>query len=41
MLRDTGRLQLDGHVITLTGVMYADVILVNSDLHTQLRVETQ
>ena len=40
MLRDTGRLQLAG-TITLTGVMYADVILVNSDLHTQLRVETQ
>ena len=40
LLRDTGRLQLSGQ-ITLTGVMYADVILVNSDLHTQLRVETQ
>ena len=40
LLRDTGRLQLQGE-ITLTGVMYCDVILVNSDLHTQLRVETQ
>ena len=30
LLRDTGRLQLNNEV-TLTGVMYADVILVNSD----------
>ena len=35
LLRDTGRLQLAG-TITITGVMYADVIVVNSDLHQQL-----
>ena len=35
LLRDTGRLQLEG-TITITGVMYADVIVVNSDLHQQL-----
>ena len=35
LLRDTGRLQLQG-TVTITGVMYADVILVNSDLHQQL-----
>ena len=35
LLRDTGRLQLQG-AITITGVMYADVIVVNSDLHQQL-----
>ena len=35
LLRDTGRLQLQGS-ITITGVMYADVIVVNSDLHQQL-----
>ena len=40
LLRDTGRLQLAG-TVTLTGVMFADVILANADLHTQLRVETQ
>ena len=32
LLRDTGRLQLAG-TVTLTGVMYADVILVNVDQH--------
>ena len=32
LLRDTGRLQLQSE-ITLTGVMFADVILVNSDRH--------
>ena len=35
LLRDTGRLQLSG-AITITGVMYADVVVVNSDLHQQL-----
>ena len=35
LLRDTGRLQLQG-TVTITGVMYADVIVVNSDLHQQL-----
>ena len=40
MLRDTERLQLQG-TMTLTGVMYADVILANTDLHTLLEVETQ
>ena len=35
LLRDTGRLQLQG-AVTITGVMYADVIVVNSDLHQQL-----
>ena len=35
LLRDTGRLQLSG-AVTITGVMYADVIIVNSDLHQQL-----
>ena len=35
LLRDTGRLQLQG-TVTITGVMYADVIIVNSDLHQQL-----
>ena len=38
--RDTGRLQLQG-TITVTGAMYADVILAANDIHTQLRVETQ
>ena len=40
LLRDTGRLQLEG-AITLTGVMYADVILAKTDIHTLLEVETQ
>lgn len=40
LLRDTGRLQLSGQ-ITLTGVMYADVILVNADLHNEFTVDTQ
>ena len=35
LLRDTGRLQLEG-TITITGVMYADVIVVNGNLHQQL-----
>ena len=35
LLRDTGRLQLSG-AVTITGVMYADAIIVNSDLHQQL-----
>ena len=35
LLRDTGRLQLSG-AVTITGVMYADAIVVNSDLHQQL-----
>ena len=35
MLRDTGRLQLEG-TVTITGVMYADVIVVNGNLHQQL-----
>ena len=34
LLRDTGRLQLAG-TVTLTGVMYADVILVNDDQHVK------
>ena len=33
--RDTGRLQLQG-TITVTGAMYADVILAATDIHTQL-----
>ena len=40
LLRDPNTQQLKGNIV-LTGVMYADVIVVNSDLHTQLRVETQ
>ena len=40
LLRDPNSKQTSGNIV-LTGVMYADVILVNSDLHTQLRVETQ
>ena len=40
LLRDQTTKQTAGNIV-LTGVMYADVILVNSDLHTQLRVETQ
>ena len=40
LLRDPNTQQLKGNIV-LTGVMYADVIIVNSDLHTQLRVETQ
>ena len=35
LLRDTGRLQLSG-TVTITGVMYADVIVVNGNLHQQL-----
>ena len=35
LLRDTGRLQLEG-TVTITGVMYADVIVVNGNLHQQL-----
>ena len=35
LLRDTGRLQLQG-AVTITGVMYADVIVVNGNLHQQL-----
>ena len=35
LLRDTGRLQLSG-AVTITGVMYADVIVVNGNLHQQL-----
>ena len=38
--RDSGRLQLTD-ADTITGTMYVDVISVNDDLHTQLRVETQ
>ena len=38
--RDTGRLQLQG-AITVTGALYADVILAANDIHTLLRVETQ
>ena len=40
LLRDTGRLQLSGDV-TLTGVMYADVIIAATDLHDDLFVKTQ
>ena len=39
MLRDTGRLQLKRQT-TLTVVMYADVIVANSDLHQQLNFKT-
>ena len=37
LLRDTGRLQTSG-VITLTGAMYADVILASADRHEQLEM---
>ena len=40
LLRDAGRLQLQ-HAITLTGVMYADVIRVNSDIHFYATAQTQ
>ena len=40
LLRDTGRGQLSG-TITLTGIMFADVIVASSDLHTRWSVETQ
>ena len=40
LLRDAGRLQLQ-HAITLTGVMYADVIVVNSDQHFLAHAKTQ
>ena len=40
LLRDAGRLQLQ-HAITLTGVMYADVILAATDLHDHISVDTQ
>ena len=40
LLRDAGRLQLQG-AITLTGVMYTDVIVAKTDIHTLLEVETQ
>lgn len=39
LLRDTGRLQLSGQ-ITLTGVMYADVIVVNGDQHVLAEIDT-
>ena len=40
LLRDPNTQQLKGNIV-ITGVMYADVIVVNGDVHTQLRVETQ
>ena len=40
ILRDTGRLQLQGSV-TLTGAIYADVILVATDMHDYISVDTQ
>ena len=40
LLRDVATQQLKGNIV-ITGVMYADVIVVNEDIHTQLRVETQ
>ncbi len=39
LLRDTGRLQLQG-TVTLTAVMYADVIVVNADLHKKFTFAT-
>ena len=39
ILRDTGRLQTSGQV-TLTAAMYADVIIANTDLHTELDFRT-
>lgn len=40
ILRDTGRLQTRGQV-TLTGALYADVIVANSDLHAKLDFRVQ
>ena len=41
LLRSQAAADQRAGTILLTGVMFADVILVNTDLHTQLRVETQ
>ena len=40
ILRDTGRLQLQG-AVTLTGALYADVIVVAKDMHDYIEVDTQ
>ena len=40
ILRDTGRLQLQG-AVTLTGALYADVIVAATDMHDRIHVETQ
>ena len=40
ILRDTGRLQLQG-AVTLTGAIYADVILAATDMHNHIAVDTQ
>ena len=40
LLRDAGRLQLQ-HAITVTGVLYADVIRVNGDMHQYATAQTQ
>ena len=39
ILRDTGRLQLRGEV-TLTGALYADVIVAATDMHDYISVDT-
>ena len=39
ILRDTGRLQLQG-AITLTGAMYADVIVAGTDIHELHTIDT-
>ena len=40
ILRDTGRLQLQGSV-TLTGAMYADVVVASTDMHDLISIDTQ
>ena len=40
ILRDTGRLQLRGEV-TLTGALYADVIVAATDMHDWISVDTE
>ena len=38
--RDTGRLQLQG-AVTLTGALYADVIVAATDMHDFIEVDTE